>query len=222
MAKSLSARQVLSIKRRSITLGDGWDGCFGAMDRHGVVFIWGNSGNGKSSAVASLAKALTAFGPVLFVSLEEGYSLSLQNTFKRFGLQDCGSRIQVLESASIDDLDERLSRPKSAEFVIVDSFQYLQISYKRYIAFKERHRNKLLIFVSHAEGKQPATRAARSVKYDASLKVWVEGYKAFSKGRFIGPTGEKVIWEQGAAEYWGEPGGDVEPQNHNDDDYEQQ
>lgn len=203
MAKSLSARQVLSIKRRSIVLGDGWGECFGVMDRHGVVFVWGNSGNGKSSAVASLAKALSAYGPVLFASLEEGYSLSLQNTFKRFGLQDCGSRVQVLESASIEELDERLSRPKSAEFVIVDSFQYLQISYKRYLAFKRAHRNKLIVFVSHADGKQPEGRAARSVRYDASLKVWVEGYKAFSKGRFTGDTGEKVIWEKGAAEYWG-------------------
>lgn len=35
--------------------------------------------------------------------------------------------------------------------------------------------------------------------YDASLKIWVEGYKAFSKGRYIGSNGgEYVIWEDGA------------------------
>ena len=38
--------------------------------------------------------------------------------------------------------------------------------------------------------------------YDASLKIWVEGYKAFSKGRFIGQTGECVIWPEGARRYW--------------------
>ena len=31
----------------------------------------------------------------------------------------------------------------------------------------------------------------------------VEGYKAFSKGRFIGPTGECTIYEEGARRYWG-------------------
>ena len=70
------------------------------------------------------------------------------------------------------------------------------------MAFKERHPNKLLIFVSHAEGRQPAGRAAKSVMYDAGLKIWVEGYKAFSKGRFIGDLGYAVIWEQGMEEYW--------------------
>ena len=46
------------------------------------------------------------------------------------------------------------------------------MSYKEYIAFKERHRNKLLIFVSHADGKRPDGRAAIKVMYDASLKIW--------------------------------------------------
>ena len=143
-----------------------------------------------------------------------GFSLSLQNTLKRFGVQECGGRFQVLASASVEDLDERLSRPKSPEFVVIDSFQYLQISYRRYIAFKEAHRNKLIILVSHADGKQPAGRAAKSVKYDASLKIWVEGYKAFSKGRFIGPTGEAVIWEKGAAEYWGDNSNEIENEDY--------
>ena len=40
--------------------------------------------------------------------------------------------------------------------------------------------------------------------YDATLKIWVEGFKAFSKGRFIGQTGEFTIWDEGAERYWGE------------------
>lgn len=202
MAKSLSARQVLGIRRRSLELSGEWGRCLGTIDRHGVVFVWGNSGNGKSTAVVSLCKELSVFGQVLYASLEEGYSLSFQNTLRRLGVQECGSRFQVVEGASIDEIDERLSRPKSPEFVVIDSFQYLQMSYRRYIAFKEAHRNKLIIFVSHAHGKQPEGRAACSVKYDAMLKIWVEGYKAFSKGRFIGETGEAVIWQKGADEYW--------------------
>ena len=40
--------------------------------------------------------------------------------------------------------------------------------------------------------------------YDATLKIWVEGFKAFSKGRFIGEKGNYTIWEEGANKYWGE------------------
>ena len=72
------------------------------------------------------------------------------------------------------------------------------------IEFKEQHRNKLIIFISHAKGRLPKGRSGESVMFDASLKIYVEGYRAFSKGRFIGPKGYYDIWPEEAARYWGE------------------
>ena len=40
------------------------------------------------------------------------------------------------------------------------------------------------------------------LKNNATLKVWVEGYRAFSKGRFIGRTGKYDIWPERAEGYW--------------------
>ena len=202
MARSLTAKEILGIHRQSITLTGEWGNCIGTMDRHGVVFIWGNSGNGKTSAVISLCRELCNFGKTLFVSLEEGFSLSFQNTLKRFDMESCGSKFQVIDKATPEELIERLSKPRSAEFVVIDSYQYLGLSYRQYLEFKSKLPNKLLIFLSHADGKQPSGRAAKAVKYDAMLKIWVEGYVAHSNGRFIGPTAKAVIWEQGAYEYW--------------------
>ena len=198
----MTARQVLEVRHKEIILGGEWGRCVGTMSRHGVVFFWGNSGNGKTSAVLSLCRELARFGRVLYVALEEGCSLSFQNAVRRSGLADCGSRFQVLRKATLEELDERLSRKKSPEFVAIDSFQYLNMSYRQYVSFKLRHQDKLLILISHADGKQPAGRAAKSVIYDADLKIWVEGWTAFSKGRFIGETGKAVLWEKGAYDYW--------------------
>lgn len=203
MAKLLSASQVLSIKRKTIQLDGAWGECLGEIDRTGVVLVWGQSGNGKSSAVMSLAKELTKHGKVLYVSLEEGYALSFQNTIRRYSMQECGSRFQVVTGEDIETISKRLEKRRAADFVVIDSFQYSQLNYRRYLEFKKRHSNKLIIFVSHADGKQPAGRSAVSVKYDADQKIWVEGYKAISNGRYIGSTGEYVIWDKGAAEYWG-------------------
>lgn len=114
----------------------------------------------------------------------------------------CGSKFQVLDHATPEELVERLLKPRSPEFVVIDSFQYLGLSYKAYIDLKSRLANKMLIFVSHADGKQPEGRAAKAVKYDAMQKIWVEGFVAFTNGRFIGSTGQAVIWRQGAWEYW--------------------
>ena len=203
MAKSLSAKQVLSIRHATLKMSGEWENCVGEMDRHGVVFFWGNSGNGKTSAVVSFCKELCKYGQVLYVPLEEGFSLSMQNTLRRFGMQECGNRFQLLDKFSFEDLDERLGKQRSPEFIVIDSFQYTGMSYRDYIAFKEKYRNKLLIFVSHANGHQPAGRPATSVMYDAMLKIWVEGHVAQSKGRFMGRTQKAVIWRQGAERYWG-------------------
>ena len=102
------------------------------------------------------------------------------------------------------ELKERLARRKSYNIIVIDSFQYTQMSYRDYIQFKEQNKDKLIVFISHAKGSLPRGSAAEGVMYDATLKIWVEGFKAFSKGRFIGQTGEFTIWDEGAERYWGE------------------
>lgn len=203
MSRTLSAKQALTIKHRTLRPGGIWDDCVGEIGRTGVIFFWGNSGNGKTSAVISFCRALCMQGlRGLYLSKEEGLDLTMQQTLRRYDMAACGSRFQIDGRMSIEQLSERLSKPRSVDFAVVDSFQYTQMSYREYLAFKERHRNKLLLFVSHADGKRPDGRTAMKVMYDASLKIWVEGHKAFSKGRYIGPKGECTIYEAGARRYW--------------------
>lgn len=204
MARTLSAKQVLTIKFDTIRLGGGWDECVGEIETTGIWFIWGNSGNGKTSAVVSLCKELSAFGKVLYNSREEGVSLTMQNTLRRYGMGELGSRFQ-LANMSLQELDEKISQQRSPKFVVLDSFQFMGLTYKDFRAFCEKHKNKMLIFVSRTRGRQPEGRAAISAMYDASCKIWVEGYKAFSKGRFVETTGEMTIWDEGAKKYWSDP-----------------
>ena len=204
MARTLSAKQVLTIKFDTIRLGGGWNECVGEIETTGIWFIWGNSGNGKTSAVVSLCKELSAFGKVLYNSREEGVSLTMQNTLRRYGMGELGSRFQ-LAKMSLQELDEKISQQRSPKFVVLDSFQFMGLTYKDFRAFCEKHKNKMLIFVSRTRGRQPEGRAAISAMYDASCKIWVEGYKAFSKGRFVGTTGEMTIWDEGAKKYWSDP-----------------
>ena len=203
MKRSLSAVQALAVRNKTLEVAPEWRGCLGdEIARHGIVFIWGNSGNGKSSAVMAFAKMLAGCGKVLYVSKEEGYSLSFQNTLRRFDMQSCGASFQVIDKESVDGLIERLSRPKSPEFVIIDSVQAMGIGSRQFKQLQEQFRNKLLVLVSQADGKRPAGRPATNMMYEADLKLWVEGHTVFSKGRFMGETKEYVTWEEGAQRYW--------------------
>lgn len=202
LKRAISVAELFSKKHRLFDFEGEWCDAFDKPERVGVWFIWGNSGNGKSTFVLSMAKYLAKFERVIYNSREEGASHTMQKTFKNLGMSDVARRI-TLVNEPMEEFSARLLQHKSPNVAIIDSFQYMQLTYKDYIRYKELHRNKLLIFVSHADGKQPAGRAAKSVMYDAGLKIWLEGYKAISKGRYIGATGEMIIWPEGAVKYWG-------------------
>lgn len=197
-------REVMSMKYETFPFENDWKDAFGTPERRGVWFIWGDSGNGKTTFAMQLAKELCKYGRVAYNSLEEGSSLTMRNTMMRCGMMEVNRRFILLDAEPMDQLNIRLNRRRSPDIVIIDSFQYTQLTYRQYIEFKEANRKKLLIFISHADGKQPNGRAAKSVMYDATLKIRVEGFRAFSKGRFIGPVGHYDIDKIKAPIYWGE------------------
>ncbi|MDR2836527.1 MAG: ATP-dependent serine protease [Bacteroidales bacterium] len=176
-----------------------WEDAFSQPEFGGTWLIWGQSSNGKTSFMIQLLKELSKNYKVLFDSMEEGISFNIQKICKNAGF-DNNKNINIV-AESIEDLQKRLKKNKSYEVILIDSFQYSQLSYKEYLKFKESLGNRLLIFTSHSEGNKPASRAAVSVLYDASLKIYVEGYVAYSRGRYIGEIGSFVIWQEGAKKY---------------------
>lgn len=201
--RALSVSDVYMLERATYRLSERWHEAFGEIDRTGVWLIWGKSGSGKTSFVLELCKELARFGRVAYDSLEEGDSLTMKNAFIRAGMMDVARRVVLLNRESMADLHERLSRPKSPDIVVIDSFQYTRMRYAEYLRFKEAHADKLIIFVSHATGDKPKGQAADAVMYDATQKILVKGYVAISKGRFK-PGGRYVIWDEGARRVWGE------------------
>lgn len=201
MKKALSIVDLMRKNREVYAFEGALREAFGQPEQNGVWFIWGRSGNGKTSFVLQLCKELTRYGKVAYDSLEEGDSLTMQNALMRVGMGDVGRRF-ILLNESLKELDTRLKRRRSPDIVVVDSFQYAHIDLKQYEEFIDQHKNKLIIFVSQADGLKPWGRTAQSAMYSASLKIWVEGYRAISKGRYRGNLGYYTIWAEKAEEYW--------------------
>jgi len=199
--RALTVQNIFDKKYDLFDFEDEWFDAFDRPEKTGVWFIWGNSGNGKTSFVLQLIKCLADFiDQILLVSREEGTSHTLRKSFENFGMNDVKRKLLIVNE-NMADLTARLKQKKSPRIVIIDSFQYTQMSYRDYINFKSQFPNKLIIFISHADGKSPAGRSAKSVMYDACLKILVEGYVAYSKGRYIGKTGHYVIWRERAEKY---------------------
>lgn len=196
-------RELLSMKFETLPFEGEWYDAFANPESRGVWIVWGSSGSGKTTFVLKLCKELCKYGRVLYNSLEEGVSLTMQEAVRRNDMLEVNRRF-LLTSETIEELDLRLKRQKSPDFVVIDSLQYTRMSHEDFIKFKDKHCNKLLIFVSHARGKNPNGRVAEKVLYHASLKVYVEGKRAHCLGRFIGPKGYYDIWPEEAEIYYGD------------------
>lgn len=203
LKRALSVSDLLSKQYELFEFENEWYQAFGHPEKRGVWFVWGNSGNGKTGFILQLIKELCRFERVIFDSLEEGDAHTLRKAFEREGMAEVRGKL-IIVNEGIEHLDERLSKRKSPRIAVIDSYQYSEMSFKEWLRFKHKHAEKLLIVVSQADGKRPMGRAAVSVMYDAGLKVWIEGYRAFSKGRYIGPNGGiYTIYKEGAALYHG-------------------
>lgn len=202
MGRALSVDNVLSKRRKLLAFDGEWLEAMGRPEMTGTWIIWGGSGSGKTTFTMQLAKYLTRFGRVAYNSMEEGDSESIKRAFQRVGMREVKRRLVLLDNEAIDELKERLRKHKSPEVIIIDSLQYSDMSYKEYKALRDEFRNKLFVIISHAEGREPEGKVAKKVRYDAFVKIRVEGYRAFVVSRFGGGRPYDV-WPEGAAQYHG-------------------
>lgn len=198
--RAYSPKEVQAMKIPSFPFEGAWEAAFGHPDRSGTWIIWGESGNGKSSFVMQLAKYLCRWCTVAYDSLEESTRLSFQRTLNREHMEEVNHRFRILDREPIEEVSRRLLRRRSPDVVIVDSLQYSGLTYKGYKELKELHRNKLLVFVSHSTAGRPDGKIAEKIVYDADVKIYVQGFRAVCKGRFVTEPGNHyTIWEEGAA-----------------------
>jgi hypothetical protein len=199
--RALTVRDLTAYRAKVLPFAGHFLEAFGRPELRGSWIIWGNPANGKTRCALQLAKYMAGFTKVVYDSLEEGLSLSMKNAVIGCAMADVSRSFLLLDQEPVTDLTERLKRRKSADVVFIDSLQYTGITYAEYKRLRDTFPHKLFIFVSHADGKEPKGNVAKSVRYDAFVKIYVEGYKAFPQSRYGGGS-EYVIWPKGAQDYW--------------------
>jgi hypothetical protein len=194
--RAVSVNELLKTKLRCFNFEGCWQDSFGLPERRGTWIIWGKSGNGKTYFALQLAKYLASLGEqVVYNSLEQGISVSMQRAYGLIDMTSVARNLLLLDKEPIEELIARLSKHKSPNIIFIDSLQYAGLTYAEYKHLRQKFRAKLFIFISHADGSNPAGRVASSIRYDVDVKIWVEGYKAFPVSRYGG--GEPyTIWEK--------------------------
>lgn len=204
--RAYSVSNVLSKKFNPLGFTGEWESSIGKPDKAFSALIWGGTTNGKTEAAIKFAKYLTNFGKVAYDSLEQGLSATIQQALIRNHMDTLGNSFMLLDREPFDELIIRMSKPKSPDFLFIDSVQYTRITKAQYYQLKELmiKKGKGIIWISQAKGRLPKGALADDIMFDVDLKLWVEGFKLFPDGRLNGGGEPFVIWAQRAAKYWKE------------------
>ena len=156
MAKrAYSPKDIAAKKWVTLPWGEQWSDPFGFPAENASWFISGASAQGKSSFVMQLGKELCKYGLVLYMSYEERVNQSFQRRMGYLGMNEVQGRFRVVTDESIEELAERLAKPKSPKFIIVDSYQVAYDdfgwTYPAAVALMRRFNRKCFIFISQED-----------------------------------------------------------------------
>ncbi|WP_264521173.1 hypothetical protein [Flavobacterium sp. N1994] len=204
--RAYSVSNVVTKKFKPLSFEGAWKDTLGTPDKAFSAILFGGTSNGKTEAAMKLAKYLTNFGKVDYDSLEQGVSATIRDALIRNNMESCENTFRLLDRVPFEELINRMSKPKSADFLFVDSVQYTRINKAQYYQLKELMlaKGKGIIWISQAKGKLPKGSLADDIMFDVDLKLWVEGFKLFPDGRLNGGGEPLVIWPERAAKYWNE------------------
>lgn len=201
--RAYNPREVSQKKYEVIKWDGQWRESFGRPAMNETWFISGASAQGKSSFVMQLAKKLCEYGKTLYVSAEEGIRQSFQRRLKMFEMNSVGRKLSIIEDPNINLLKERLSKPKSPRFIIIDSFQMANWTYQDAMELIETFNKKSFIFISQEYKSRPMGADAVRLRYAAGVKIRVSGFMALCSGREKETAGGGgfVVWDEGAIRY---------------------
>jgi predicted ATP-dependent serine protease len=178
-----------------------WLEAFGRPQDRGVWFVWGGSGSGKSTFVMMLAKAMAELQFKTYYNLleEETDDTDYIDRTELLQMNEVESNFYT-QSYNYKELMEYLKKRNPPKVVVVDSIVYLTKDWEDYLALKRLCIKKgiILIIVGHAEGKNPRSEFEKSIRFDAKMKIFVDGFLAVCQGRTIGSNGGRfIVYQKG-------------------------
>ncbi len=188
MARALNTKNLFDKKFKTFDFDGVWKDTIGEPETTGAWIVYGNEKNGKTWFSLKLAEYLSRFMKTLYVSAEEGTDKTFVDACERAQLAPTNRNINFIEYESIEELNIRLKKRKSAKVVIIDNVTIYKDELKNGMFRKmlRLHKDKLLIFVAHEDKGEPDGATGKLIKKLSKIIVRVQGLTCFVYGRCPG------------------------------------
>lgn len=157
---------------------------FGKASRNGLWLIQGEEKNGKTWGALLIAKALSRFAKVHYISAEEGLELEFRAAVKRAGIVP-EDNIQWTEYEEITDLNKRLRKQRAPKIVVLDNLTHYNDELKGSGIKKllADHPNTHFIALCHLENGVPYGSAAKMARKYCKRIITAKGLALIVAGR---------------------------------------
>ncbi len=198
MKRPLGLNEFLNKKFTALGVDNELLDFFGDPEANTSIILVGKSGNGKTQSTVNLICKLAPYinGKIFYNSYEQGQSLTLQEAFRREDTTPLTGKLQVAHKEPWAVMIKRLDRRKSPALVVIDSIQYVRMTYQMWQELRTRYPKKMFILISHAKGDDPADSNADKIKYDVDIKILVKGFVMYPDSRY-GGNQPIVVYEAG-------------------------
>lgn len=183
-------------------------GLLGEVPKSFICVIYGFSGNGKTEFCVQLAKELTNFGKVAWLSYEQRHGLDLQKATMRNNMQDATGKFYPIDPVAalpeghtlLEDLDAYLSKKNSPDFVFIDSVDYTGFTWEDYVFLKNKYGHKKgFFFIAHStkSGRLKKTISEKIV-FDGGMGFFAKDFICFPEKNRFGGFEPYIIYEEQA------------------------
>lgn len=178
-----------------------WYDTFGCPQTNAKWFIYGKSGQGKTTFLVRLAAYLSQFSRVAYVSSEEGPdSVSIEQAFRHNDVTKAQrARIKIFDGGPFEDLKAEMQARKRFHVWIIDSINFLGYGKEQVDDLLRQQPKKMIAMVGWGDGNNPIGSIGVSCRFMAGIKVNVDRFVATANSRYGGNGQPFVINEQMAA-----------------------
>jgi hypothetical protein len=184
-------------------------GLLGKVPRHFIAVIYGFSGNGKTECSVQLSKELASMEmKTAWLSYEQRHGYDFQLSVNRNKMEEVSGYFYPIDPLAkvkpnvslFEELDDYLGKRNSPEVVIIDSLDYLKLTFEQYAYLRNKYcHKKTFIFIAHAsKNGRPIMRITERIIFDGGIGIFVSNYIARPEKNRFGGFEPYVVYEERA------------------------